>query len=718
MYRFEARIIGRSQGKSATKAAAHNTGKRSSAVASAAYLSRESITDAKGQTWDYSRHFGGAGAKLLLPAGAPDWMQDRAELWRAVEKVENRKDSMLARDYIITMPYGLTEKQMWACVQDFARQHFVSKGKPADIGLHLYGEPWKAWSKATKAKVEDWKAQDLPFYEQGKVPADSLGPHILIIRGKQGQVKEYARYQPHMHVMTTFRKIDANRPTGFARHKETVTKGHWAVEDKAQLLELRKGWAATLNRHLEMAGLPERVDHRSLQDRGITDRKPMPKKGPVASKMERDGRGDEAYAIVDVERVTEVNRLTETLKKLDAEIHDLTVTRLKRQAAGDDPMEINVQQFVEIEAEQKKRIAGLARERDRDTFFKGFEDVRLRYASEQGRREEERRTRDPAGDIADARKRWERAIGQSYDARMPEESLALAVGIEATQFRKEQFALRERERAEKDPEQRKLLELRRHIEACDYMAQANERLAAISGVIHGRRDNETSNRDRERAAAWQQLGQGLRVERADLQRDIQERRQARTSGRDQQEAGNGQRNAQRDQAHRDQMARTHDRMAAVSDVLGGRGDNETSNRHWESAAEWRRQGQGQRPVPGEPQHDTRQRAPTTAPERQAEGTDRPQSRAEKAQAKLNRHLQAKEQPDQQRDRTAVTSRGHDAGDVSRERSDRAIERSERQVEQTDRRQSRAEKAQERLDRHMHQQQQPDPQRDRSRGRSR
>ncbi len=686
MYRFEARIIGRSQGKSATKAAAHNTGKRSSAVASAAYLSRESITDAKGQTWDYSRHFGGAGAKLMLPDGAPDWMQDRAELWRAVEKVENRKDSMLARDYILTMPYGLTQKQMWACAQDFARQHFVSKGKPADIGLHLYGEPWKAWSKATKTKVEDWKAQGLPFYEQGKVPADSLGPHILVIRGKQGQVKEYARYQPHMHIMTTFRKIDRHSNTGFARHKETVTKGHWAVADKAQLLELRKGWAATLNRHLEMAGLSERVDHRSLQDRGI-DRAPMPKKGPVASKMERDGRGDEAHAVQDVERVTEVNRLTETLKKLDAEIHDLTVTRLKRQAAGDDPMEFNNQQSVEIEAEEKKRLAQLTGARERielfASFFKDYEERRLRYSTEQNRREEERRARNPGGDIANARTRWERAIGQTYDARMPEESLALAVGIEATQFRKEQDALRTRERAEKDPEQRKLLELRRHIEACDYMAQANERLAAISGVIHGRRDNDTSNRDRERAAEWQRLGQGLRVERADLQRDIQQRRPNRSPH--QQEADNGQRSAQQGQ---------------------------TTQAH---ASQGQQQSQGQRSMPGEPQRDIRQPGPTVAPDRQAGMTaDRPQSRADKAQAKFNRHMEAK-QPDAQRDRTMATPRQEDAGDVTRERSDRAIERSERQVETTDRRQSRAERAQEQFDRHMQQQKQPDLQRDRSRG---
>lgn len=585
MYRFEARIIGRSHSKSAAQTAAHNTGKRNSAVASAAYLSRASITDAKGQTWDYTHHFGGAGAKLLLPSEAPARMHDRAELWRAVERVENRKDSMLARDYILTMPYGLSDQEMWSCVEEFARRHFVSKGKPADIGLHIYGEPWRAWSKATKAKVEEWKEQGIPFYEQGKVPAHDRGPHILVIRGKQGQVKEYARYQPHMHVMTTFRAIDASRATGFAARKETVTKGHWAAEDRVQLLELRKSWASTLNRHLKAAGLPERVDHRSLRDRGI-DREPMPKKGPIASKMERDGRGDEAHAVQDIERITERNRLVETIKRLDAEIHDLTVIRLKRQAAGDDPMEFNNQQSVEIENDEKRRLGHLARERERfEAFFKEHEDRRRRFAMQQDQREEERRTTHPTSDIASARNRWERAIGGSYDFRRPEESLALAVGIEAAQFRKEQDALRARERNEKDPEQRKLLELRRHIEACDYMAQAHERMAAISGVIIGRRDNEVSNRDRERASEWKRLGQGLRAERAELQQERRERRHAALLGetrdpagkarspRPNQERGAANREASdRDTAKGDRQAERTDRRQSTSEATRERFD--------------------------------------------------------------------------------------------------------------------------------------------------
>ena len=50
----------------------------------------------------------------------------------AFSYLAQRKDSMLARDYIITMPYGLTKAQMWAAIKDFAQEQFVSKGKPAD----------------------------------------------------------------------------------------------------------------------------------------------------------------------------------------------------------------------------------------------------------------------------------------------------------------------------------------------------------------------------------------------------------------------------------------------------------------------------------------------------------------------------------------------------------------------------------------------------------
>ena len=223
MYRFEARIIGRSQGKSAVKQSAHNTGKRNSAVASAAYLSRSEIADERtGQTWDYSRHFGGAGAILLTPAITPEWLDNRHALWNQVERAEPRKDAMLARDFIITMPYGLSPKQMFACAAEFAREQFVSKGKPVDIGLHVYGEPWGARATVTQDKIADWKEWKYPFFNVGKVPEDFHGPHIAVERWQNGNPRNYYLYQPHIHMMTPFRSIDPASTTGFSPRKETV----------------------------------------------------------------------------------------------------------------------------------------------------------------------------------------------------------------------------------------------------------------------------------------------------------------------------------------------------------------------------------------------------------------------------------------------------------------------------------------------------------------
>ncbi len=310
MYRFEARYVGRSQGNSSTKAAAHNTGKRTNAVAAAAYVARAEITDERtGQTWDYSRHFGGAGAELMLPPDALDWQHDRAKLWNAVERVENRKDSMLAPDFIVTGPWLLTAKQQWDAIKEFAAEQIVSQGKPADIGRHIYGEPWSVRSKKTVEKVNDWKEAGVPFYEEGQVPKDAWGPHILVGRFKNGNVKEYRLHQPHFHILTTFRKIDPTRETGFAKYKDTVTAEHWEVAARKQLDQYKKAWARIGANALEDAGFPLaaarfRVGYMRLPDqrkealaRGDLewakqlDRIPEPKKGPVAAKMEREDRG-------------------------------------------------------------------------------------------------------------------------------------------------------------------------------------------------------------------------------------------------------------------------------------------------------------------------------------------------------------------------------------------------------------------------------------------
>jgi len=84
---------------------------------------------------------------------------------------------------------------------------------------------------------------------------------------------------PHVHVLCTMRKLDGEN---FSAKKPR----EW--NDVKLLLHQRESWADAVNAALEKAGRPERVDHRSLKDRGI-DQLPQPKIGKEATAMKRKG---------------------------------------------------------------------------------------------------------------------------------------------------------------------------------------------------------------------------------------------------------------------------------------------------------------------------------------------------------------------------------------------------------------------------------------------
>jgi hypothetical protein len=110
LYRFEAKVISRSGGRSTLNAAAYRTGK--TATSAAAYRHGAELKDERtGQTYDYSRKRGVEGSVILAPAAAPAWAQDREKLWNEVERVEKRKDSQLARDFVISLPHELDADQ-------------------------------------------------------------------------------------------------------------------------------------------------------------------------------------------------------------------------------------------------------------------------------------------------------------------------------------------------------------------------------------------------------------------------------------------------------------------------------------------------------------------------------------------------------------------------------------------------------------------------------
>lgn len=193
IYHLRATMISRSAGRSAT--------------AAAAYRSAELIVDQRtGLAFDYRARGGVDHVETLAPADAPDWVLDRAALWNAVELVEMRKNSQVAREVRVALPCELDAAQRLQLVRDFCQREFVNRGMVADIALHA--------------------------------------------PGREGDERNH-----HAHILLTTREIG---PKGF-----TIKNRDWNAKE---LLEgWREAWARDTNYALERCGAETRVDHRTLE---------------------------------------------------------------------------------------------------------------------------------------------------------------------------------------------------------------------------------------------------------------------------------------------------------------------------------------------------------------------------------------------------------------------------------------------------------------------
>jgi hypothetical protein len=122
-YRFAAQVISRSQGRSATAAAAYRSG--------------GIIADTRtGEVHDYTRKGGVEWTGIAAPENAPVWAKDREKLWNLVEQAEKRRDAQLAREVQLSLPHELNFQQRRALVCAFVEQEFVARGMIADIAMH------------------------------------------------------------------------------------------------------------------------------------------------------------------------------------------------------------------------------------------------------------------------------------------------------------------------------------------------------------------------------------------------------------------------------------------------------------------------------------------------------------------------------------------------------------------------------------------------------
>ena len=232
-------------------------GKGKSAVASAAYISCEKLTnDWDGVIHDYHNKKGLEHKEIFLPENAPKEFLDRSTLWNSVELNEKAINAQLVRNFIIALPKELSLEENKELIRKFIQENFVSKGMIADLAIHQGNDEENGNIHVHIMTTVRPLNQDGTWGAKSKKEylLDEQGNKIL---GKNGKPKT--------------RKIDLT---------------DWNNKENAE--KWREHFATLCNQYLEKNNLEKRVDHRSFERQGIEEI-PTIHLGASASALERKG---------------------------------------------------------------------------------------------------------------------------------------------------------------------------------------------------------------------------------------------------------------------------------------------------------------------------------------------------------------------------------------------------------------------------------------------
>jgi hypothetical protein len=296
-------------------AAVVSRGNGHSSTAKAAYNARMRIEDERtGIVHDYSRHPSQVlWTGLYTPKDAPEWTQDRAQLWNHVEAFEKHRSAQVARTIEISLPHELTLEQQRYALQDFIRENFTRKGLIADAAIHA--------------------------------PAPGTDDRNV-----------------HAHIMFVTRKLDG---TEFCNRKADRADSLKAFKAN-QLAELegwRASWEKIGNRHLERHGHEPVLDRRTLEAQQI-DRAPGIHMGKKALQMEARGiqtdRGDMAR------EAANQNEAREWIEQRKAESEAMTLDQLTAEQQEREARQAAERADIEAESRPQHREAEPARDKPAD----------------------------------------------------------------------------------------------------------------------------------------------------------------------------------------------------------------------------------------------------------------------------------------------------------------------------------------------------------------
>jgi hypothetical protein len=195
------------------------------------------VDERTGEIHDYTRKGGVVDSLVVLPHGGT---MNRADLWNKVEAHHKRGDATVAREFVVALPAELDAAQRQELARTYARELADRYGVGVDLNIHA--------------------------------------------PGKEGDQRNH-----HAHILLTACYCG---PTGTLGKKAVeLDPIHCQRHGLDNVVEVeRERWEQHANRALEKAGQEARIDHRSLEAQGITDRLPGVHLGPTATAIERSGR--------------------------------------------------------------------------------------------------------------------------------------------------------------------------------------------------------------------------------------------------------------------------------------------------------------------------------------------------------------------------------------------------------------------------------------------
>jgi len=224
IYHLSVKVISRGDGRSA--------------VACAAYRSGEKLTcDYYEKTQDYTKKSGVEFTHIYAPPNTNPELLDRQTLWNTVEKVERRKDAVLAREFEIAFPSELNAEQRKELLNELCQKLVEKYGVVVDAAIHA------------------------PHVESGS------------------DARNY-----HAHIMFTTRAINENGEFSAKKYRD-FSRDNGTQE----VCDWREDFADLCNKHLEQAGFDERVDHRSYADQNKDYLEPTIHEGAAITAMRRRG---------------------------------------------------------------------------------------------------------------------------------------------------------------------------------------------------------------------------------------------------------------------------------------------------------------------------------------------------------------------------------------------------------------------------------------------